>query len=46
MKLKLTYRIRSGAQLNDTNATEVLAVCPYDGNALYCDGMVKEAARQ
>jgi hypothetical protein len=38
----VTYRLRSGTKLAATNATEILAVCPIDGNTLYCDGGVKE----
>lgn len=38
----VTYRIRSGAEVNETNAQAVLAVCPIDGNTVYCDGSVAE----
>ena len=38
----VTYRLRSGAEVNETNAQAVLAVCPVDGNTVYCDGTVVE----
>jgi len=38
----VTYRMRSGASLTDTNPTAILALCPVDGNTVYCDGSVKE----
>jgi|SRR6266478_2313378 len=38
----VTHRLRSGSNVNYTNPTEVLAVCPIDGNTLYCNGAVKE----
>jgi prepilin-type processing-associated H-X9-DG protein len=38
----VTYRLRSGANVNETNPQAILAVCPVDGNILYCDGSVKE----
>jgi prepilin-type processing-associated H-X9-DG protein len=34
----VTYLVYSG--IDDTNPTNVLAVCPFDGNTLYCDGHV------
>jgi hypothetical protein len=40
----VTYRLRTGDAVNDTNPGEVLAVCPIDGNRLYCDGSVKFGA--
>lgn len=36
----LTYQLRSGPDLSDANPKVVLAVCPVDGNILYCDGTV------
>lgn len=36
----VTYRVRSGTEVNETNAHAVLAVCPVDGNTVYCDGTV------
>ena len=38
----VTYRLRSGTNVADTNPREVLMVCPIDGNTLYCDGTVEE----
>jgi len=37
----LTYRLRSGTNIDDPDAHQVLMVCPLDGNILYCDGTVK-----
>jgi hypothetical protein len=34
----ITYHLRSGPSVNDTNLLEILAVCPVDGNILHCDG--------
>lgn len=42
----VTYRLRSGTNLADIHPSEVLAVCPVDGNTLYCGGSVKEAKGQ
>lgn len=42
----ITYRLRSGPNINPTNTSEILAVCPIDGNTLYCDGTVKEGKRR
>ncbi|SPE50259.1 hypothetical protein SBV1_1080022 [Verrucomicrobia bacterium] len=36
----VSYRLRTGTNVNWENPTEVLAVCPVDGNVLYCDGSV------
>jgi prepilin-type processing-associated H-X9-DG protein len=41
----VTYRVRSGDEVNDTNPTEVPAVCPVDGNTLFCDGSVTNGIR-
>jgi hypothetical protein len=38
----VTYLLRSGPAMNDTNSGQILIECPIDGNALYCDGTVKE----
>lgn len=38
----VTYRVRSGPEVSETNAQAVLAICPVDGNTLYCDGTVVE----
>jgi len=37
----ISYRFRSGTNITETNATEILAVCPIHGNLLFCDGSVK-----
>jgi prepilin-type processing-associated H-X9-DG protein len=37
----VTYRLHSGTNLNEGNPTAVLALCPVDGNTLYCDGSVR-----
>lgn len=36
----VTYRVRSGTNLNESNTTAVLVVCPIDGNTLHCDASV------
>jgi hypothetical protein len=36
----VTYRLHSGTNLNASNPSAVLALCPFDGNTLYCDGSV------
>jgi hypothetical protein len=36
----ISYRVRSGTNVNDEAMREVLAVCPLDGNVLHCDGDV------
>jgi len=38
----ITYRVRVGTKLT-AGAHEILAVCPIDGNMLYCDGRVVDA---
>jgi len=38
----ITYRFRSGYKVSPTNPREILAVCPIDGNILYCDGTVSD----
>jgi prepilin-type processing-associated H-X9-DG protein len=38
----VSYRLRSSAAVNDAHPREILAVCPVDGNVLYCDGSVVE----
>ncbi len=35
-----TYRLRSGTNISDANPKTILAVCPVEGNILYCDGTV------
>ena len=36
----VTYRLRSGTKASDANSHTIFAVCPIDGNVLYCDGTV------
>lgn len=36
----ITYRLRSGPQISDTNPTNMLGICPICGNVLLCDGSV------
>jgi hypothetical protein len=36
----VTYRLRSGTNTVEANPQAILAVCPVDGNILYCDGTV------
>jgi hypothetical protein len=36
----ITYLVRSGTNVSDANPRVVLAVCPIDGNIVYCDGAV------
>jgi hypothetical protein len=36
----VTYRLRTGDTVNEVYPDEVLAVCPIDGNTLYCSGAV------
>ncbi|EEF60453.1 hypothetical protein Cflav_PD3423 [Pedosphaera parvula Ellin514] len=38
----VSYLVRSGTNIDETNPTNILAVCPVDGNTLYCDGHVVE----
>ena len=38
----ITYQFRFGSNASPNAAHEVLAVCPIDGNILYCDGSVVE----
>jgi len=38
----VTYRLHSGTNVNDLHPREILAVCPVDGNVLFCDGTVFE----
>jgi hypothetical protein len=38
------YRLRTGTHINGENPQEVLAVCPIDGNELFCDGNVRKNA--
>jgi prepilin-type processing-associated H-X9-DG protein len=36
----VSYRFRSGPSVTESNATEILATCPFHGNLLFCDGSV------
>lgn len=36
----VTYRLRTDYKVSESNPHEILAVCPVDGNILYCDGSV------
>lgn len=36
----VTYRLRTGPGVSETNSHAILLVCPIDGNVLYCDGTV------
>lgn len=36
----VTYRLRTDFRVSLSNPHEILAVCPVDGNILYCDGTV------
>jgi hypothetical protein len=38
----VTYRLRTGTNIDDTNPAEILMVCPIDGNILKCDGTVND----
>ena len=38
----ITCRFHFGTNVSDANPHEILAVCPIDGNVLYCDGHVEE----
>jgi hypothetical protein len=42
---QVTYRLRSGTNLNEANPQETLMVCPIDGNTLYFDGSVQEGKK-
>jgi hypothetical protein len=41
----VTYRLRTGDTVSLTDPQEVLAVCPIDGNTLYCDGSVTDGTK-
>ena len=36
----VSYQLRSGTNVGDSYPRAILAVCPVDGNILYCDGTV------
>jgi hypothetical protein len=42
-QLSVTYRLRTGTNVNTQNPQEIVAVCPIHGNELYCDGNVRKA---
>jgi hypothetical protein len=37
----ITYRLRSGPEISDSNPTNILGMCPLCGNLLLCDGSVR-----
>jgi prepilin-type processing-associated H-X9-DG protein len=39
----VSYLLHSGTNLNEGNPNAMLALCPFDGNTLYCDGSVAAA---
>ncbi len=41
----VTYRLRTGDTVTEDHPEEVLAVCPIDGNTLYCDGSVTKGMK-
>jgi hypothetical protein len=43
--VNVSYRLRTGTNINSENPQEVLAVCPIHGNQLFCDGNVRKAPR-
>lgn len=38
----ITYRLRTGTNINEATTQAIIVVCPVDGNVLYCDGTVAE----
>ena len=38
----VSYQLRTGTNINSDNPQQALAVCPIDGNTLYCDGNVRK----
>jgi hypothetical protein len=40
---QISYRIRTGTNVNGMNPQEILAVCPIHGHSLHCDGSVQTA---
>jgi prepilin-type processing-associated H-X9-DG protein len=38
----VSFRLRTGTNINSDNPQEILAVCPIHGNVLYCDGNVRK----
>lgn len=41
----VSYRLRTGTNINSENPHEVLALCPVHGNQLFCDGNVRKTPR-
>lgn len=41
----ISYQLCTGPAITESNATEVLAVCPIHGHALRCDGTVQQRRR-
>lgn len=41
----VTYRLYVGTNVGPSHPKEPLAVCPIDGNILYCDGTVKQGSK-
>jgi hypothetical protein len=41
----VTYWLHTGPNVSEENPDVVLAVCPIDGNTLYCDGSVKRTGK-
>ena len=41
----VSYKVRSGANVTDTNPNQILAVCPIHNNVLRCDGSVMTERR-
>jgi hypothetical protein len=42
----ISYRLRTGTNVNDGDPLQVLAVCPIHHNELFCNGSVKSAPRR
>jgi hypothetical protein len=42
----VSYQVRSGPEVNETNPAQVLALCPIHGHELRCDGSVMQGQRQ
>ncbi len=41
----ISYRLRTGTNINSENPQEILAICPLHGNRLFCDGNVRKVGR-
>jgi Domain of unknown function (DUF4190)/GYF domain 2 len=44
--VNVSYQVRSGTNLTDTNAQAVLLVCPIHGHKLLCDGSVQAGRKR